>query len=411
MPPAFDTPLAEIIDLLVETGEAICKDADGLMSEALEAIQRTSPLDAGVLGRSYEDLHLSFSRQNIDAQIDGAFADRSVLDGWRPAPIARESAYVRVFPPRLVHIMAGNLPAVAAGSIVRGAVIKGMNLLKLPSNDLFTATAILRTMATVAPDHPVTRSFSAVYWRGGDAAVESRLFTPLYFDKLVAWGGQASLLSAKNYIGPGFDLVSYDPKTSIALIGREAFGSEAEIEAVAELAAADATPWNQSACVSARFMFVETDAASADRFSAALQRRLGIERRNASAVGPRVPGELREEIEMLRHMTPEYSVFGDCDGRGLVIRSEYPVDFHPDGKIVNVVTVDSLKAATVHANVATQTVGIHPPDRKAELRDVLVANGAQRIVTLGGAASAKVGLPHDGFIPLQRFVRWATDES
>jgi hypothetical protein len=36
-------------------------------------------------------------------------------------------------------------------SIVRGALTKGVHLLKLPSNDLFSATAILRAMAAVAP--------------------------------------------------------------------------------------------------------------------------------------------------------------------------------------------------------------------------------------------------------------------
>ena len=42
-------------------------------------------------------------------------------------------------------------------TIVRGALTKGVHLLKLPSNDLFTATAMLRTIAEIAPDHPITR--------------------------------------------------------------------------------------------------------------------------------------------------------------------------------------------------------------------------------------------------------------
>ena len=96
---------------------------------------------------------------------------------------------IRAFPPRLIHVIAGNSPGVAAVSIVRGALIKGLNLIKLPSNDLFTAPAILQAMADVAPGHPVTRSFSAAYWRGGDERVEGMLFRPQFFDKLVAWGG------------------------------------------------------------------------------------------------------------------------------------------------------------------------------------------------------------------------------
>ena len=62
------------------------------------------------------------------------------------------------------------------------------------------------------------------------------------------------------------------------------------------------------------------------------------------------------------------------------------------------------------ANVATQTVGVFPPSRKAGLRDALAAAGAQRVVELGKAIAFEVGISHDGFHPLQRFVRWVNDE-
>ena len=84
--------------------------------------------------------------------------------------------------------------------------------------------------------------------------------------------------------------------------------------------------------------------------------------------------------------------------------------FHPDGRVVNVVPVKSLTEAVRRANVATQTVGVYPPSRKAELRDALAAAGAQRVVELGKAIAFEVGISHDGFHPLQRFVRWVNDE-
>ena len=148
-----------------------------------------------------------------------------MLDGWKVVPdLTGKPRRIRAFPPRLVHIMAGNAPGVTAASIVRGALTKGVHLLKLPSNDLFTGTAILRTMAEVGPGHPVTQSFSCVYWRGGDPEVESALFRAQYFDRLVAWGGDAAIRSALQYVGPGFDLVSFDPKVSISLLGPRGAG-------------------------------------------------------------------------------------------------------------------------------------------------------------------------------------------
>jgi hypothetical protein len=410
--PAFDTPLSEIIDVMAALGDRLTRDPDGLLAEALEHGARTSPLPREVLERSFAGLGRVFDRRSMAFQVQEELGGADVLDGWREvldAPSGRQHR-IRAFPPRLIHVIAGNAPGVAAMTVMRGALTKGVHLIKLPSNDLYSATAILRTLAAVAPNHPVTRSFSAAYWRGGDAAVEGVLFRPQFFDKLVAWGGEGTIRSAKEYVGPGFELVAFDPKTSISLIGREAFESDAALADVADRAAADATIMNQQACASSRVQYVEGTAEQVDRYCALLQRRLGVERPTASAVGNPLPSPLRDEIDGLRDMQPHYRVWGGYEGRGLVIRSEEPVEFHPDGRVVNVVPVPSLAAAVAQANVATQTVGVWPPKRKADLRDELAAAGVQRVVVLGHAVAFEAGLSHDGFYPLHRFVRWVNDE-
>ncbi len=162
--------------------------------------------------------------------------------------------------------------------------------------------------------------------------------------------------------------------------------------------------------MASRFQFVEGSWADADRYAALLCERLGVAREFSSADGPRVSAELREEIDVLRSLTPDYRVWGDYDGRGLVIRSPEPVDFHPDGKMVNVIPVAELSEAVAHAGVATQTVGVYPGTRKTELRDALACAGVQRVVSLGGAGGMQQGLSHDGFHPLQRLMRWVNDE-
>jgi len=410
--PAFETPLSEIMDVLAETGRWLTADSQGLVAEALESASRTSSLPYPVLKRSYETLGRSFDRKSMEFQVRNELGGADVLDGWREvrdAPSGRRHR-IRAFPPRLIHIMAGNAPGVAAQTVVRGALTKGVHVLKIPSNELFAGTAILRALAAVAPDHPVTRSFSAVYWRGGDDAVESTLFRPQFFDKLVAWGGESSLRSAKKYIGPGFELVAFDPKTSISMIGREAFESAETLAEAADRGANDATLVEQQACSSSRFQFVEGTIEQVDRYCALLRERMGVERIFATAEGRPLAENLREEIDGLRGMEAFYRVWGDYQGSGVVIRSEDPVEFHPDGRVVNVVPVTKLADAVRFANVATQTVGVYPSSRKAELRNALAAAGVQRVVELGGAGGVETGLPHDGFFPLQRFVRWVNDE-
>jgi hypothetical protein len=266
-------------------------------------------------------------------------------------------------------------------------------------------------MAEVDPDYPVTQSFSCVYWRGGDAEVEGALFRAQYFDRLVAWGGDAAIQSAIRYMAPGFDLVSFDPKVSISLLGREALVSDDTMRESAAAAATDAGLFNQEVCAASRFVYAEGDRAPLAQWCEHLVRELGVEREYADAVVPTLlPADVRAEITVLRSMSPTYEVFGSDDGTGLVVLSDEPVGFHPSAKTVNVVRVESLDDALEYVNVATQTIGIYPRGRGVELRDSLAAHGMQRLVPLGEVMQVAPGFPHDGFLPMHRFVKWLVDD-
>ena len=75
---------------------------------------------------------------------------------------------------------------------------------------------------------------SAVYWRGGDQRIERTLYRPQYFNRIIAWGGGSAIDNVIRYLSPGLQLVSFDPKTSISMIGPAAFRSDGEIDKVAE---------------------------------------------------------------------------------------------------------------------------------------------------------------------------------
>jgi hypothetical protein len=410
LPPLLDVKLTEIVDFLVETGERLALDRNPHLGECLERIAATNPLPRRVVENLYRIAPHYLRRELLESTLDASFASRDALDGWVQRVDARgQRGAVRAFPARMIHVLAGNAPAGCIASIAQGALVKAVNLFKMPSSDPFTCVAVLRTMADIDSRHPVVRSMSAVYWRGGDESVERALYRPQYFDKIVAWGGGDAIDNVIRYLGPGIELVSFDPKSSISMIGREAFASKETIAEVAERAAADVSVFNQDACVASRFLFVESARPEVDAFCAALAERLGVDRAFASSVAPALPPDLRGEIEVLQAMD-EVAVWGSCDGRGLVVLSERPVDFHPTNKTANVVMVASLDEAMRWVNVATQTIGVYPFDRKAALRDRLAGAGAQRVCRLGTANDFVLGSPHDAMYPLQRFVHWMGDD-
>ncbi len=411
MGPAFDVPVAEIIDFLVATGEQLTLETNEYLQESLEMTVKVSALPRRVIENTFARGGARITREALEYKIERTFGGPEVLDGWveHTDPNGSRSR-VRAFPPRLVHMLAGNSPSSAFSSIADAALVKAVNVFKMPSADPFTTVAVLRTMADIDPDHPVLRSMSAVYWRGGDAQVEGVLYRSQYFDKLVAWGGGDAINNAAKYVAPGFHLVSFDPKVSMAIIGREAFASPETLALVADRAATDAMAFNQDACVAPRHVFVEGTLDQVDRFCALLCEQLGVDRYYGSAVGPKPPSDIREAVEGMRFLEPDYRIWGEPDGRGLVVRSPEPVDFHPTNKTVNVVPVESVFEATKFATVATQTVGVYPAGRKADLRDHLATAGVQRVVNLGTALGGSLGNPHDGMYPLHRLVSWVVDD-
>ena len=410
VPPLLNVPLAEIVDFLAETGQRLVARGNGHMQECIERMCRTHILPRVVVENTARHAAAYLDRRILMAEVAQNFPDPRVLDEWVPKQdFTGRKSFVRAFAPRLIHVLPGNSPGVAVKSVARGAMVKAINLFKMSSADPFTMVAILRTMADIDPQHPVVKSMSAVYWRGGDDTIEQVLYRPQYFDKIVAWGGGDAINNVIKYLGPGFQLVSFDPKTSISMVGREAFADDETLDRVADLCSADVMALNQEACVASRYQFVEGPREDADRFCERLHHH--IARRAAQSGDVRkLDPDMREAVEMMIMMDDEFAVWGRTDGKGLVVRSDEPVDFHPINKTANIVRVDSLDDAVKWINVATQTVGFYPFGRMAAYRDRLAAGGAQRIVHLGEAGPATIGNPHDAMYPLHRFVRWMVHE-
>jgi hypothetical protein len=408
--PLFDVKLDEILDFLVATGEAMRADKSGYLSECIDHISATNVLPRHVIEGGVKmgaDL-LNKAKLKEYAQVN--LGDIRLLDEWVPRTDSNgRRSFTRAFPPRLIHVLPGNSPTVSVQSIAYGAMTKAVNLFKMGSSDPFMAVAILRCMLDVDPNHPVPRSMSAVYWRGGDESVERALYRPQYFDKIVAWGGGDAINNVIKYLMPGFQLVSFDPKTSISMIGKEAHASDAVMDDVATRAAHDIGILNQEACVASRVLFIEGDRPQVDAFCERLQQKL-VDRNALTGKAPALPRDMAEEVESLRIMDDDFGVWGVGDGSGLVIRSDEPVDFHPINKTANVVMVKSLKDALKYVNVATQTVGVFPPERMPELRNGLASGGAQRITWLGDCGGQSIGAPHDAMYILHRFVHWIVHE-
>jgi hypothetical protein len=408
---AFD----DIVDYLAELGPHLELDRNAYLQEAMACSEEWADMTPPLMRSSYEQLPSLFTADAIREIAERTIGIR-YLEGWVAEPMSDgRTAAIRAMGARTVHIVAGNSPLIAALSIIRNAIVRSDAIVKTPSNDPLTALAIARTMGEMAPDHPVTRHLSVAYWKGGDAAIEDWLYQPRHIEKIVAWGGLASVKHVIGYIQPGLELISLDPKRSATIIGPEAFASEETTRDVARRAATDVGALNQLGCVSARVIYVASRVDQANALGQAIYDELQLLPSAVSTKAKRFDPELRASIDALRATPDWYRIYGGADGEGAVIVSQLdePVEFHRSlsGRVANVVPIADPADALPAINASTQTVGIYPESLKAELRDILPLCGAQRLVSLGYAADPHLALPQDAIEPVRRMAKWIVDES
>jgi hypothetical protein len=415
----YAVSFGEIVDVLTELGAALAFERNAYVQEAYEACLVSNPMPESILRTGYVALPAMFTRESM-RELAEAQIGIDHLEGWVPRRLldGREIR-VRAFGARTLHIPAGNGGLVAGITVLRNALTRSDAIIKAPSNDPLTAMAIARTLADIAPDHPITKHLAVAYWKGGDEQLEEQLYKPEHIEKIIAWGGFASVKHVTRYIQPGLELIALDPKRSATIIGPEAFEDEDTLREVAMRAACDIGAGNQEGCVNARVIYVlsgtdEAGLAKANRLGRLVyESMLGLP--DFISTTPKVVDPtLLDNVEGSRLTEDWYRVFGGEHAEGAIIVSQLDEPVHYStllsGRVANIVPVDSIDKVTEAVNAYTQTIGIYPESLKVRLRDTLSLFGAQRLTSLGYAASVNFTIPQDAMEPVRRMCKWIVEE-
>lgn len=420
-----DLPMREIIDFLAEVGKRMRLDDNPLLQESFALALRAGGLAEPILRGVYDGLPHMFDPESLTEQIDRTIGI-DYLDGWVPAPGKDAHVRVRAVGTRQLHITAGNVPVVAALTIVRGALTKSDILIKSPSNDPLTANAIARTMIELDASHPVTKHLAVAYWKGGDEHMESQIVRTSRIDKITAWGGMSSVKHIQKFLTPGIDLTALNPKFSMSVIGKEALESEEAMDEAAVGLAVVSGLYNQTACSNTRLVYVEseTDDESLERLNELGRKIVAAYKTLPSVISTpaKKPNQdLEAELEAVSLEEDFYYVEGDTiDGGVVVSRFLDRVDFYDqlNNRVVNLVPVPDLLDVVKWCDDTTQTVGVYPESLRDRLLNPLSLAGVQRVISLKGGDPMRIfidshslppGMPHDGIEPLRRNVRWVID--
>jgi hypothetical protein len=416
----YNLSIDEILDFMDDLGKRLVLEENEYLQECFELACGASGLTPSVLLTTYKALPMFLSKPVLSEMLEKRIGIK-YLEKWVPSRlIDGRTVSVRAFGARTVHIIAGNVPLVAAGSLARSCCTRCDTIIKLPSNDPLTATALARTMIDMEPNHPITKSVSVAYWKGGDEEFEKKFYRPENIEKIIAWGGFASIKHISKYLQPGIDLITLDPKLSISIIGKEAFANEQTLRIAAQRAAIDVGSWNQEACVNSRVIYVQSGTSTKgienlNNLGAYMYYALINLPSHVSTPPKEFNLDLKADIDGLRMDETFFQVYGGEYNEGAVIVSQFdePVDFSEKlcGRVVNLVPIDDIQTAIQSVNAYTQTVGIYPESLKSQIRDDLIIHGVQRIVSLGFAPNGTFSTPQDAIEPLRRMCKWVMDES
>ena len=420
-----DTKMQRIIDFLAEVGKRLRLDDNAYLQQSFTLALQAGGLVEPILRGVYDGMLRMFDPRMLIGLVDKTIGI-DYLDGWVAGEGAHSNVRVRAIGTRQLHITAGNVPVVAALTIIRAALTKSDCLIKTPSNDPLTANAIARTMLEVDAGHPLTKHLAVAYWKGGDEYMDSQIVRTSRIDKITAWGGMSSVKHIQKFLSPGIDLTALNPKYSMSMIGKEALDSEAAMAEAATGIAVISGFYNQTACANTRIVYVESET---DDTSLARVVELGRKIVAAYALLPpvlstpaAVPNkELEAEMAAVALEEDFYHVGGNTLTGGFVVsRFSDRVEFYDklNNRVVNLVPVSDLLDVVKWCDDTTQTVGIYPESIRDRLLDTFALAGVQRMVPLGGGDPMKIfhdmhmlppGVPHDGIEPMRRNVRWVID--
>ncbi len=421
-----DMPMREIIEFLAEAGKRMRLDDNPLLQESFALALEAGGLAEPILRGVYDGLPAMFDADALTAQVDRTVGI-DYLDGWVPEQGENGHCRVRAIGTRQLHITAGNVPVVAALTIIRSALTKSDCLIKAPSNDPLTANAVARTLIDLDADHPVTKHVAVAYWKGGDEYMDSQIVRTSRIDKITAWGGMSSVKHIQKFLTPGIDLTAMNPKYSMSVIGHEALESEEAMEEAALGLAVISGFFNQTACSNTRIVYVESDDddESIEKVIALGHRIVEAYKTLPDVISTPAADSNRAldaEIDAIELEDEFYHVEGDTINGGVIV-SKFPdrVDFYDqlNNRVVNIVPVENLLDIIQWCDDTTQTVGVYPERLRDEMLDPLALAGVQRLVPLSGNDPMRVfmdlhtmppGMPHDGIEPLRRNVRWVIDQ-
>ena len=369
---------------------------DGLIRDTLDGMARTWTTDA-LAGL-------------VDSELGGpAVLDSFVRDeGWDGSGVRRRRA---VGAPVVLQVLAGNVPGVAITATIRALLARSGVLCKLPEAEPGLLPMFARLLAEEDP--LLGRLIAATWWPGSRFPAAWREWTK-WAGKVVVYGGAAAVEAVRGALPAHTDLISYGPRTGVAVLLPDTSQEEAAVAL-----ARDVCAYDQQGCMSPRLVYVVGSATGpfVNRLAKALEER-------TRDYPP--PDPTPDEAVAIRAARTTFEFGGYENGRSAVeapgeslawtiLASESPAartESLPRVVWVHrVPDIETLEEVLASLEGRIQTLGYSGAEGIQKLASLASRLGVGRIAPLGSVAWPPPDWRHEGRHQLLPLLNWTDFEA
>ncbi|HUI26531.1 MAG TPA: acyl-CoA reductase [Candidatus Kryptonia bacterium] len=367
-------PIDEILARLSEAVEPWFAPNSPLRARAECELPEATGFSAAMIRHGLPLMLEPLRADAVGRLLDAELGDRHRLNGATGGPSL------------ILHVLSGNLPALAAVPLVLSLAIKSAVLVKPSHAERVFPSLFIESLGIV--DAELSQCAAALYWPGGRLDVETAAFAAA--NLVVASGNDATIADLARRVPGRF--IGHGHRISFAVVAREALD---EAEPVAQRLAYDVSLWDQQGCLSPQLVYVERGGAiGVERFAEILGQQLArlaceLPTRRLAFDEQVAIQRFRQEAEWRAVRGEEVAVFASPGGVGWTVVYDSAPAFTPTplNRTIWAKPIDALadlSALLAPPRSYLEAAGIAvPPSRCGELAGLLTNAGVHRVCRLG----------------------------
>jgi phenylacetate-CoA ligase len=314
----------------------------------------------------------------------------------------------------VLHVLAGNVFLVGAGSLVEGFLTRNITLLKMSSEERLFVPLLLKTLNEVDTDGVLSKSVAAFEYSSGQAEVIEAFKASV--DGVVVWGGEAAVRAYRKDLPARTRLIVFGPKLSLGVVTAEGL-KRIGAEGVAKRLADEVSIWDQNACTAPQMVYVQ-GAAEARAVVDALGAALELKERElpAGAIDVNSAAEIRK-LRGLQEIAEARGVgLLKASTKGLswtaYLDKNKQLETCPLNRTLRIVPFESLTEVFEEIRAYrsyVQTVGLAAgTTEQFDVGRKLSSHGVLRVRRLGEMFGGEIDEPHDGAYDLPQLMNLFT---